>query len=436
MLWSRAFDDPEPRVNLDWRRLKAVVLESDDWGLCAWVPDEQAHRVLADAPAWRGPTGRVYGGSTLEHADDVAQLVGSLLEFRGGDGLSPVWQANTVMATPDYARLMPPLFECDGLPLVRFPEFPARWSRPGLGEAIRDASDAGVWWPELHGLVHLPQVAWLRALRRGIADARRAFEQQCFVCEAVEAGGEYDSGEPEAIRTGSLALAVSHFQACFGRPPGSLCAPDYRWDERLEVDAEGLGLTTIQGVAEQMGHPFPRLRHVLHRYRWPDVRGRRFYLPPRIAFEPRGEGARGARLGAERAHRAAREAWGRGQPAVVSSHRLNYAHLDPAWVDTGRGALRDLLSLLTADGAVFLTDAEARSLQERAWSVRPVGERGAILRYYGAPRAPVRFPAPAGVDRVSLREGQAAEAPRFSVEGGEVAAEVSPGGYALEWGRA
>ena len=41
------------RVNLDWHALKAVVLQSDDWGLCAWVPDEQAHRVLAGQPAFR-----------------------------------------------------------------------------------------------------------------------------------------------------------------------------------------------------------------------------------------------------------------------------------------------------------------------------------------------------------------------------------------------
>jgi hypothetical protein len=423
-------------VNLDWRRLKAVVLESDDWGLCAWVPDEQAFRVLADTPVWRGSTGRPYGRSTLERAEDVTRLVEALLEFRGGDGLPPVWQANTVMATPDYTRLTPPSFECEELPLVRFPEFPARWSRPGLGQAVRDASDAGVWWPELHGLLHLPQAAWLHALRRGIADARRAHEQECFVCEAVEAAAEYDPSEPVALRTRNLALAVSHFQACFGRPPGSLCAPDYRWDEQLEADAEALGLTTLQGVAEQMGHPFPRLRHALHRYRWPDERGRRFYLPPRIAFEPRGHAARGARLGAGAVHRASRGAWGRGQPAVVSSHRLNYAHLDPAWAQSGRDALRDLMSLLTTDGAVFLTDAEARSLHERAWSVRPVGQRGAVLRYYGVPRERVRFPAPAGFDRVGVLEGHAAEGARFTVEGGEVTAEVNPGEYLLEWGRA
>ena len=423
-------------MNLDWRRLKAVVLESDDWGLCAWVPDEQAFRVLVDTPVWRGPTGRVYGRSTLERAEDVVRLVETLSEFRGGDGQRPVWQANTVMAAPDFERLRPPLFECETLPLVHYPEFPSRWQRPGLAAAVRAASDAGVWWPELHGLVHLPRTAWLHALRRGTADARRAHEHQCIVCEAVEAGGEYDAAEPAELRTGSLALAVERFRACFGRPPRSLCAPDYRWDERLEADAEAMGLTTIQGIAEQMGHPLPRLRHLLYRHRWPDVRGRRFYLPPRIAFEPRGDRARGARLGALAAHRAARGAWGRGQPAIVSSHRLNYAHLDPAWSESGRGALRDLMSMLAGDGAVFLTDAEVRSLHERAWSLRAVGERGAMLHYYGVPRTRVRFPAPAGVERVSVPDGPMAGAARFTVEGGEVAAEVDPGAYRLEWGRA
>ena len=38
-------------MNLDWRHLKAVVLESDDWGLCAWVPDEPAFAALASTAA-------------------------------------------------------------------------------------------------------------------------------------------------------------------------------------------------------------------------------------------------------------------------------------------------------------------------------------------------------------------------------------------------
>ena len=61
-------------MSVDWARLKAVVIESDDWGLCAWSPDEDAYQALADTPAWRSPAGRRYGRSTLEAAADVKQL--------------------------------------------------------------------------------------------------------------------------------------------------------------------------------------------------------------------------------------------------------------------------------------------------------------------------------------------------------------------------
>ena len=419
-------------MNLDWARLKAVVLESDDWGLCAWVPDEQAFRVLVDTPAWRGPAGRVYGRSTLESAGDVERLTSTLLEFRGGDGFPPVWQANTIMAAPDYERLVPPSFEFEELPLVFLPETPRRWHRPGMWDQVGRAMEAGVWWPELHGLHHAPADAWLRALRRGAADARRAHEQQCLVCETVQGSSEYDPGEPPALRTRNIERANERFHALFGRPPGSLCPPDYRWDAALEVDAERLGLTTFQGKTEQESKWPAPARRLLHRARWPDVRARRFYLPPRIAFEPRGGAAPAGALGAIPVHRAARAAWARGQPAIVSTHRTNYAHLDAAWSEVGRAALRDLLERLAGDGAVFLTDAELRSLVESGWSVRSIGDRGALLRFYGAPRAPVRFAVPGGVSRAVVRDGHAGVA-RIEVEGGWVSAEVNPGEYLLEW---
>lgn len=423
-------------MTVDWRHLKAVVLESDDWGMCAWVPDEPAYRALADTPAFRAPAARPYRRSTLEHAMDVARLAAALLEFRGRDRLPPVWQANTVMATPDFAGLRPPRFEGDPLPILRYPEFPARWRRPGLWEEVGRARDAGVWWPELHGLLHLPQTAWLGALRAGADDAVRAHGHECFVCAAVEAAAEYDPAEPPEARARSLALAVECFRERFGRPPESLCAPDYRWDERLEADAEALGVTVIQGRSERVGPRFRRLRHAIGRLHWRSGRGHRFYPPARTAFEPRGEAAPDARLGAAAAHRGARAAWGRGQPAVVSSHRLNYAHLDEAWPEAGRAALRDLLARLARDGALFLTDAEARSLHERGWSLRAGAGREALLRYYGPPRARARIPAPADATGVALHDARAVGTPRLALEAGELVAELSPGEYRLEWTRA
>ena len=191
-------------MNLDWHRLKAVVFESDDWGLCAWSADVQALRVLQDTPAFRTPAGRRYAGSTLESAEDVKALAATLAEFRGGDGFAPVWQANMIVSSRDFERMHAPLFECGTVPLRDYPDVPSRWRRPGAWEEVRRAMDEGVWWPELHGLHHVPETAWLRALRRGAADARRAHEQQSAVCMAVESSGEHDPSEPPEDRTRRL----------------------------------------------------------------------------------------------------------------------------------------------------------------------------------------------------------------------------------------
>jgi hypothetical protein len=338
-----------------------VVLESDDWGLCAWSADDEAHRALAATPAFASPVGRLYGRSTLESAADVRALRETLLGFRGADGSPPVWQANTVMASPDFERLAREGFAADEPPLVIFPETPSRWRRPGLWDEVRESIAAGVWWPELHGLHHLPGRAWLEALRRGAADARLAFAQQCPVCEAVEASGEYDASEPLASRERSLEQAFASFTRLFGRPPGSLCPPDYRWDSTLEAHSSRLGATVLQGDAER-ADGWPRALRLLRRRRWPERRAGLLLMPSRIAFEPRGDAAPGSRLGARRTRAAVHAAWGRGQPAVVSTHRHNYAHLDPAWSAAGRAALRDLLSGLCEDGAVFLTDAKVGDL--------------------------------------------------------------------------
>ncbi len=418
-------------MSLDWMRMKAVVLESDDWGLCAWSPDEQGYRVLADAPLFRSPLGRRYGGSTLESATDVRRLADLLQEFRGGDGFPPVWQANTVMASPDFARLQGPAFECDALPVLDHPQAPSRWSRPGLWGEVVSAREAGVWWPELHGLHHLPETAWLRALRAGANDALRAFEQQSPVCEAVQASGEYDPSEPLNVRIRNLEGAVRRFQTLFGRAPESFCPPDYRWDRAVEAEARRLGISTIQGRSERLG-ALPRLRHYLGRFRFPHLEGASFYLPPRIAFEPGAEGDDARRLGVDAAHRGVRAAWSRRQPAIVSTHRVNYVQIRPERGAAGLQRLRELLGRLAAEGATFLTDAELRALLTRGWSARPIGARGALVRHRGAPGQVLRFGAPAGVERVAFREGHVNGASAV-IESGEVELRCEPGELLLEW---
>jgi hypothetical protein len=275
------------------------------------------------------------------------------------------------------------------------------------------------------------------ALRAGVPDAVTAHAHQCFVCAAVEGAAEYDSSEPVEVRSRAIAQAVTWFHDRFGRAPLSLVAPDYRWDERLERDAGALGLTTFQGRAEQAGRRFGRLRHAFARRRWQrrerGANPAHFDLPARIAFEPRGAVSPGSRLGSAAAHRAVRAAWAQDQPAIVSSHRLNYAHLDPAWSAAGRRALADLLRLLTRDGAVFLTDAEVRSLDEHGWSLRPLGPMAALLRCHGPVRSRVTIPAPAGATGGQAREPVSGRAVPLALEPGGAAGDFEPGDYQVEW---
>jgi hypothetical protein len=156
-------------------------------------------------------------------------------------------------------------------------------------------------------------------------------------------------------------------------------------------------------------------------------------MPPRIAFEPIGSEGPSETLGVERTRRAVRDAWGRGQPAVVSTHRMNYVHLQPGWATAGREALSTLLAVLADEGAVFLVDFEVRDLLERGWSTRPVGSTGAVFHYYAVPNEPVRWKAPDGVTGLKVTAGP--EGGRFVVEDGHVLARANVGSYGLEWSR-
>ena len=422
-------------MNLDWHRLRAVVLESDEWGLCAWVPDDRAHRVLSNQPAFRTEAGLRYGRSTLESAEDVRLLAAELLDWRGGDGFPPVWQANTIVANPDYTRMQPPLFEFDELPLCMHPELPSRWERPGLWDAVRRAVSDGVWWAELHGLHHLPETAWVNALRRGESDALRALEQSSPIGRAVEAGGEYDAAEPRERRARNVRRAVQAFRTLFGRAPTSFCPPDYRFDDWFEAEAAAIGLTTIQGKAEQAGRGWAPLRRRWMGLRFPHHDGSRFHMPPRIAFEPEGRAHPDGPRGLDATFRGVHAAWARGRPAVVSSHRMNYAHLDPAHSRASRDALRELLRRLCADRAVFLIDHEVRQLAERHWSVRSLSGRGVLLRHFGVPRETLRFPTPAGVTGARLHGPHDDPRAELHLADGGIEVRVNLGEYVIEWTR-
>ena len=72
---------------------------------------------------------------------------------------------------------------------------------------------------------------------------------------------------------------------------------------------------------------------------------------------------------------ATRQAWAGGQPAIVESHRVNFAHLDPGVVATGLESLDAYLVSITSGEEllpVFVTGREIAQLSARgtSWCVR------------------------------------------------------------------
>src|SRR5262249_29985386 len=128
-----------------------------------------------------------------------------------------------------------------------------------------------------------------------------------------------------------------------------------------------------------------------------------------------------------------RAAWRSARPAVISSHRLNYAHLDPAWSRSGRDALRKLLAGLCREGATFFTDAEVRALVECGWSARETGARGVLLRNRGGATGPLTVAAPEGVAHAIVRDAGGRIVGEVRAEGGNAAVRAGAGAWWIEW---
>jgi hypothetical protein len=368
------------RSAVDWTAQRAVVLESDDWGLAGFVPAADAWTGIDQGTLAPGRFPAVYWGSTLEDSAAVARLAQVLQSVRGRDGRPAVLQPNYVTGSLGW----------EGGEWVEYaiPEFPEAYPRPGLTAATAGAARAGVWHPEWHAAWHYDP-----ALRRERAfateAARLATERGILLFPGSEDARELGSWRPLGELAGELDEALARFTACFGRPPASVIAPDYTWSARNEALWWSRGLRVIQAKREQRNPDLPpgapgRVVKFLGR-RWdklthPD----RTYLERNCRFEPVQDADPHAVTVRCRAE--IRAAWAAGQPAVVETHRVNFAHSDPAVALRGTGELEQLLTDVAADGPVFLVDTEVAQLSRRGVSVRSVPGRVVVRNASGSRR--------------------------------------------------
>lgn len=357
------------RSSVLWRSLRAVTIESDDWGLAGFVPDADAWKDLDRQDLHTGTFPEVYWLSTLEDSSMVAALNGVLAGHVGRDGHSAVMQPNYVMSSLAYAS--------DQWSRYDLPSLPPAYQRPGLWSAVRQGMALGTWYPEFHATWHYdPDLRKDQARKDGFAS--QVTDRGIMLFSGSERAWELGAWRPRQILEQELDHSLAVFRSLFGREVNAVMAPDYHWDDRMEDLWESRNLIVIQGKREQInpawgGGKWGRVRKFLAR-QWSRLRyPGRIYLERNCRLEPAQAPEPEAVMQACVA--ATRDAWEDGQPAIVESHRVNFAHTDPQVVSLGLDILDRYLSEISDDPAeapLFLTDHELAQLYVRgtSWRVR------------------------------------------------------------------
>ena len=359
------------RSAVDWHCHRVLVLSSDDWGLCGFLPDTTVIASVDRQALAPGQIPDVYWHSTLEDSAMVAELGSVLARHRGRDGLPAVLQPNYIMASLSYHQEGP-----DSLPTWTehvLPDTPPGFERPGLWTAVRNLQQAGVWHPELHGRLHYDPVLRLQRTSASVA-IQQAAALQILPFPGIDTAWELGPWRDLDLIARELDQNLDQFTAAFGSPPRSVIAPDYLWEDEHENLWVDRGLRVIQGQRQQERTTWRgtqgRLQKVMHRVwtRW--WRADRVYIDRNCLFEPVQQIA-GQRT-TPRARAEIQAAWNRGEPAVLQAHRINFVHLDPGVRALGLREVDRLLTELAPSEPLFLVDGELADLKRRgtAWALR------------------------------------------------------------------
>lgn len=316
---------------LSWKsRRRLLVIESDDWGMIRMASREAFKRLQARGYAVHECPYNTF--DTLEAADDLEALTDTLLGFRDQRQRPPVLTANMVMGSPDFAAIRDAGFR-------EFHVTPVWETLPNHGResaiaAYRQAREAGVLRPQLHGRDHVAVGRWLEALQRREQRFVDAFDEGMFTVhpggvtncrrDLLDALGCAPNDPAFADLATALKQAQEWFVAFWGVPSSSFIAPCYTWHEALEPALSELGVRFLQGSRVQRAPrsaPHVGIDRKRHTTGQRNARGQR-YIVRNVSLEPSIEGNEDRCL--DHALVEVASAFHHRTPAIVSSHRLNY----------------------------------------------------------------------------------------------------------------
>ncbi len=345
---------------------KALVFESDDWGL-----DKISSQEAFDDLTARGaidPDNPFYK-SGRETVIDMDMLYDVLAQFRDQDGRSPVFTTNFILANPDYEAI-----ERSGYgeySWIAIDDVNRKPSQAPLLPKYKEGIERRLIYPQYHGRDHFSTEAWLRAISEGDPVTLAGLSRHVVLMDRCRPlPGEYSEVGPDGLR-GLPRASIDRkteagtriFERTFGFRSWTSIAPFYLWCDAVEASLHQHGVRCMQAAGHRVlpdnQANTPNSGRGILGGQSPTGMA---YLVRNSRFEPSQDGEAAI---ADCLSRIA-SAFAAGYPAVIDTHRINYVGvIDPAMRDANLRALRTLLNeiLRWFPDVCFLTSEElARSV--------------------------------------------------------------------------
>ena len=333
----------------DWRKHKAVVFESDDWGNCSTCPDAETLRRIQQHPAIAADEanrGSIWRADSLEDTSQMVALFAVLERHRGGDGRPPVFTAFYPTCNPDYDAIRESGFrEYHDVPIDR--GWSQGWSSQGAIPMARECMRRGIWFPEFHARLHHSSPRdWLAILRGPHEETdvyRFLFDHHIYYFNRHLP--EYE-GMNLREQLDWLRPAVAAFERAFGATPTCAVNSDAIPGTEEAYALLGMRVRCLRSVVLNTGQqvrPYGEMKpdgtmdgtSLMGAYnRFVDL----VYLNRNAFFETSAGGAKEI----DESYRAIINCWQRNEPAVTSTHRVHYCSLDADLRKAGLAHLDEL----------------------------------------------------------------------------------------------
>lgn len=320
-------------VSLGSTRLnkKIIVFESDDWGGIR-TPSKKAIEIIKSKGGIVDNCPFAHF-DTIENSKDIEYLAEVLHNFKDSQGNAPQITANFVTANPDFDAIFKSDFKryyyekFDQTYLEYYPN-------ENVLSKIKEAYHNKLFLPQFHGREHVNVSLWLKLLREKDPVIREAFDWKFWGIKtkmlnrySKNIQATFDIGQknsksyiPQALESG-----LDIFEEKFGFRAKSFIPNNYIWSTNYNKKLKELGVDYLQGIKRQF---LPKDNMNSKRNSHPRIPGKiepsgLISIVRNSTFEPSLYNS-SRRKALELCLTDIQTAFKLNQPAVITTHRINY----------------------------------------------------------------------------------------------------------------